>query len=70
MNKEKKPEHQWRWRDGEISIKSFYQLSIEDKEEYIFFLEGLVPEELSTQDEYLLRFYSRKKKKKNNFIEL
>lgn len=63
---------QWTWRNDELSVKQFYQLSREDKQEYIFFLEGLKPEEISTQDEYLLRFYSTKKKNKNSnkFLEL
>lgn len=59
---------QWKWRDGELSVKTFYSLSPTDKQEYIFLLEGLKPEEISTQDEYLLRFYGSKKK--NNFYSL
>ena len=66
---EKKPVYNnWKWRDGEFSVKTFYQLSIENKKEYILLLEGLAPEEISTQDEYLLRFYGSKKK--NNFYSL
>lgn len=58
---------QWKWREGEISLKSFYELKSKEKEEYIQLLEKLPEQELSSADIHILKFYS---KKKNNFISI
>lgn len=60
----------WKWRDGELSLKEFYQLTYEKRKEYILFLESIPVEEQSTGDEYLIRMYSKKKPEQNNFLEL
>ena len=52
---------QWKWRNGEISLKDFYQLKKEEKQEYVQMLEQLPEQELSTGDLYILNFYSNKK---------
>lgn len=59
----------WIWREDELSLKEYYKLSYIDKEKYIQQLELLLPEEQSSTDQYLLRFYSNKKSNKN-FISL
>ena len=59
----------WIWREGELSLKEYYKLSYIDKEKYIQQLELLLPEEQSSTDQSLLRFYSNKKSNKN-FISL
>lgn len=45
----------WKWRIDELSLKQFYLLNKEEKEEYILLLKGLKPELLGTNDEYVLR---------------
>lgn len=61
---------QWYWRDDELSVKTFRSLSKEEKEEYLDLLKGLKPEERSTQDIYILNFYSDYKPEVKNFITL
>jgi hypothetical protein len=55
------------WRDGEIGLKFFYQLSKEEKESYVKEIEKLPESALSTGDKYILNFYSSKK---NNFLSI
>lgn len=59
----------WIWREGELSLKEYYKLPYLDKEKYIQQVEQLLPEQQSSTDQYLLRFYSSKKSNKN-FISL
>ena len=61
---------QWYWRDDELSVKTFRSLSKEEKEEYLDLLKGLKSEERSTQDIYILNFYSNYKPEVKNFITL
>ena len=62
----------WKWRRDELSLKQFYLLPKEEKEEYILLLKGLKPEILSTNDEYVLQFYcgTDKQEKEYKFLEL
>jgi hypothetical protein len=53
----------WKWRDGEISVKEFYHLSSTAKQEYITGLEQLDTGTLSTGDNILLNLYSKKRTK-------
>jgi hypothetical protein len=55
------------WREKEIGLKFFYQLSKEEKEAYVKEIEKLPAAALSTGDKYILNFYSAKK---NNFISI
>jgi hypothetical protein len=52
----------WRWREDELTMKEFYELSSTDKDEYILLIEGLKPEERSSMDEILLNRFGRTKK--------
>jgi hypothetical protein len=52
---------QWKWREEEVSLKSFYQMSKEEKQEHIKVLEKIPEKELSSNDIYILNFYSKKK---------
>lgn len=58
---------QWKFREGEIGLKHFYQLSKEEKVEYVNSIEKIPEPELSTGDKYILKFYSTKK---SNFISI
>ena len=60
---------QWLWRDGEISITIYYELSKEEKIEHINFLLSLKENELSTNDLIILNFAKKiiKQKTKNFF---
>jgi hypothetical protein len=59
--------NKFKWRDGEIGLKSFYQLKKEEKNQYVKMLESLPQQDLSTGDEYILKFYSNKK---NNYFSI
>ena len=67
---------QWYWRQDELSFKQFTLLSKVEKEEYLFLLKGLNPNELSTNDLYILRLNSTKQEietiehNKYKFLEL
>lgn len=58
----------WRWREDELTMKEFYELSSTDKDEYILLIEGLKPEERSSMDEILLNRFG--KTNKNNYFTL
>ena len=58
----------WKWRDDEITLKEFYNLPQQDKDEYILLIEGLKPEERSSMDEILLNRFG--KTNKNNYFTL
>ena len=53
----------WKWRDGELSVKEFYHLSSTAKQEYIKQLEKLDAGTLSTGDNILLNLYSKRRTK-------
>ena len=65
---------QWVWRDDELSYKQFTLLSKEEKEEHLFLLKGLKPEEISTNDYYILKLNSTRNEdnpdEKYKFLEL
>lgn len=61
---------QWKWRDGEISMKEFRKLSLEEKQEYLDLIKGLEQSERSTMDDYLVEIYNLDKKKPINLFEL
>ena len=52
----------WKWREDEITMKEFYNLSQQDKDEYILLVEGLKQEERSSMDEIILNRFGRTKK--------
>lgn len=58
----------WKWRDGEMSVRDFYKLSSTAKQEYIQLLEQLDAGTRSTGDNILLNLYSKKVSK--HFISL
>jgi hypothetical protein len=60
---------QWYWRENELSMKEYRQLSSTEKEEHLTLLRELKPEELSTNDEYILNQYTFNIKN-NKFLEL
>lgn len=60
----------WKWRDDEITMKEFYNLPQQEKDEYVLLVEGLKPEERSSMDEILLNRFSKKQPEQNKFFEL
>ena len=52
----------WKWREDEITMKEFYNLTQQDKDEYILLVEGLKQEERSSMDEIILNRFGRTKK--------
>jgi hypothetical protein len=66
MNKE----NQWRWRTDEVLLAEFKKLPSTAKQEHIQFLLTLPKKELSTNDEYILRWFGPASKTNNNFISL
>ena len=60
----------WKWRDDEITLKEFYNLPQQDKDEYVLMIEGLKPEQRSSMDEILLNRFSKNKRDVNKFLEL
>lgn len=61
---------QWYWRKDELSMKEYRKLTSTEREEYLTLLQGLEPEELSTNDEYILNQYSVVIKINKKFLEL
>ena len=66
MNKE----NNWRWRDTEVLLAEFKKLSSTAKQEHIQFLLTVPVEELSTNDEYILRWFGPASKTNKNFISM
>jgi hypothetical protein len=66
MNKETN----WRWRNDEVQLAEFKKLTSTAKQEHIQFLLTLPKEDLSTNDEYILRWFGPAAKSNNNFISL
>ena len=50
----------WIWRDGEIQYKEFLSLTSTAKQEHINFLLKLNKNELSSNDEFILRMFGPK----------
>ena len=64
-------ETKWRWReDQNLTMKEFYKLSQQDKEEYLLLVKGLKPEERSSMDIILLNRFGLDKQKPVKFLEL
>lgn len=53
----------WKWRDDELSVKEFYNLTSTAKQEYITSLEQIEAATLSSGDNILLNLYSKKRSK-------
>jgi hypothetical protein len=65
MNKE----NQWRWRTNEVLLAEFKKLTSTAKQEHIQYLLTVPKEKLSTNDEYILRWFGPASTT-NNFITL
>jgi hypothetical protein len=60
-----------KWRKDELSLKQFRLLSKESREEYLLLLKGIKPEEISTNDQFILNEYIEEEKQKPiKFLEL
>jgi hypothetical protein len=57
----------WKWRDDQLTMKQFYNLPQQEKDEYILLIEGLKPEERSSMDEILLNRFNINKEAINFF---
>ena len=60
----------WKFREDEITMKEFYKLSQQDKEEYLLLVKGLKPEERSSMDDILLNRFKLDKEQPIKFLEL
>ena len=58
---------QWKWREHELSLKSFYLLKTDEKKEYVNSIEKIPESNLGSNDIHILNFYSTKK---SNFISI
>jgi hypothetical protein len=60
----------WKWRDDQLTMKEFYNLSSTDKEEYLLLIKGLKEEERSSMDIILLNRFNLIKSETIKFLEL
>ena len=60
----------WKFRDDEITMKQFYKLSQQDKDEYLLLIKGLKEEERSSMDIILLNRFGLIKSESIKFLEL
>ena len=60
----------WKFREDEITMKQFYNLSQQDKEEYFLLIKGLKEEERSSMDIILLNRFGLIKPESIKFLEL
>lgn len=60
----------WKFREDEITMKQFYNLSQQDKEEYFLLVKGLKEEERSSMDIILLNRFGLIKPEPIKFLEL
>lgn len=60
----------WKFREDEITMKQFYNLSQQDKEEYFLLVKGLKEEERSSMDIILLNRFELCKQEPIKFLEL
>jgi hypothetical protein len=58
---------QWYWREDELSLVEFKNLTSTDREEYLMLLLGLDEKEISSTDRIILNQYSNKKNNINFF---
>ena len=58
----------WKWRDGELSMKEFYNLPQQDKDDYILLIEKVPAADRSSMDELLLNRFGSKRK--NNYFSI
>jgi hypothetical protein len=58
----------WKFRNNELTMKQFYNLSQQDKDEYILLILGLKHEDRSSMDIILLNRFGKNKQIK--FLEL
>ena len=67
MTKEKKG---WSWRNNELSLKEFYNLSSTARNEYVSMLEKLSSTERSSCDDIILNQYSKVITQAKQFLSL
>jgi hypothetical protein len=61
----------WKWRDDQnLTMKEFYNLPQQEKDNYILLVEGLKPVERSTMDNILLNRFGRTNLNQDKFLEL
>jgi hypothetical protein len=61
----------WKWRnDQNLTMKEFYNLPQQEKDEYVLLIEKVPVEERSSMDEILLNRFSKNKPEPNKFLEL
>jgi hypothetical protein len=60
----------WLWRDGELTMKQFYNLPQQEQDQYILLIEKLPAEERSSMDEILLNRFNKNNKQTEKFLEL
>lgn len=58
---------QWYWREDELSLVEFKNLTSTEREEYLMLLLGLDEKEISSTDRIILNQYSNKKNNINFF---
>lgn len=52
----------WKWRDEELTLKEFYNLPQQERDDYILLVRGLKPNERSSMDEILINRFGDIKK--------
>jgi hypothetical protein len=60
----------WKFREDELTMKEFYNLSQQDKEEYLLLIKGLKEEERSSMDIILLNRFGLIKSESKKFLSL
>jgi hypothetical protein len=60
----------WKWRDDQLTMKEFYNLPQQEKDEYILLILGIKEEERSSMDEILLNRFCKNKQVPIKFLEL
>lgn len=60
----------WKWRDDQLTMKQFYNLPQQERDEYILMVRGLKPEDRSSMDEILLNRFNLNKEESNNFFTI
>lgn len=60
----------WKFRYDEITMKQFYELPQQDKEEYLLLVKGLKEEERSSMDIILLNRFELIKPEPKKFLSL
>jgi hypothetical protein len=60
----------WKFRQDEITLKEFYNLSQQDRDAYVQKIVELKIEERSSMDEILLNRFNKNSEKEYKFLEL